>query len=681
MGDSLMAVFGVPTAHDDDAERAVAAALAMRHVGGDLVFSIGVNSGEVMVTPLVRSAGTTVIGDTVNVAARLEKAAGPGEVLCGPLTVELVRGRAVFRPRQSVLLKGKSEPVQVWEAVSMAPSGDARTVHDLPLIGRDEELAYLTSQWQRVVRDHRFQLALVCGDAGSGKSRLLTELVAVAAREGQVVLTSYPAYGPLGGVRLARDLLRQLGPSGDADVATRVRSLAGPVDVSLRSIDPSGLQKEQLWALARLLEEKGSAGPLLIVVDDFHHATETTLQIVNEIPGRLAGVPVLLVLAGRNEPSDWLSHYPSATKVRVPPLSRCDAALLAEQLVGDKPLSDEAADWLIDRSGGSPLYLRELVRVARTTGSLVDAGDHYRLGAAPVPATLHALLAARLDAIGPFQKQTFQQLAVIGNGATEEQLSSLGGTPSLEALRGLLELGLVRQEHDGTYSPADPLLSEVAYETLPRTARGEMHKVAAEVASRPEDRGRHLASAASYLEGDESVAAEAAEALVRVGVQFTQSARFPEARRLLERAVALGSRDLDALLNLAEVQALDADIDAALHTLGRIDDDPTDARVGIERDHAMGRVEMFSSPATAVPRLHAVAARWEQEGESEKQAWALANAGVAAFNLSRMEEASIDLEKAVGLFQEMGDEAGEVAAASFLCLVRPADPRVPTWLS
>ncbi|HUE60803.1 MAG TPA: adenylate/guanylate cyclase domain-containing protein, partial [Acidimicrobiales bacterium] len=175
MGDSLMAVFGVPTAHDDDAERAVSAALAMRHVGGDLVFSIGVNSGEVMVTPLVRSAGTTVIGDTVNVAARLEKAAGPGEVLCGPLTVELVRGRAVFRPRQSVLLKGKSEPVQVWEAVSMAPSGDARTVHDLPLIGRDEELAYLTSQWQRVVRDHRFQLALVCGDAGSGKSRLLTE--------------------------------------------------------------------------------------------------------------------------------------------------------------------------------------------------------------------------------------------------------------------------------------------------------------------------------------------------------------------------------------------------------------------------------------------------------------------------------------------------------------------------
>ena len=680
MGDSLMAVFGVPTAHDDDAERAVAAALAMRHIGGDLVFSIGVNSGEVMVTQLVRSTGTTVIGDTVNVAARLEKAAGPGEVLCGPLTVELVRGRAVFRPRQPVLLKGKSEPVQVWEAVSMGPSGEATTVHDLPLIGRDEELAYLTSQWQRVVRDSRYQLALVTGDGGSGKSRLLTELAAVAARDGQVVWTSYPAYGPLGGVRLARDLLHQLGPSGDTEVATRVHSLAGPVDVSLRSIDPTGLQKEQMWALGRLLEEKGAARPLLIVVDDFHHATETTLQIVSEIPGRLAGVPILLVLAGRSEPSEWLARFTSATKVRVPPLSRCDAALLAEELVGDKPLSADAADWLIERSGGSPLYLRELVRVARATGSLVDAGDHYRLGVAPVPATLQALLAARLDAIGPFQKQTFQQLAVIGNGATEEQLSALGGTPSLDALRGLLELGLVRQEHDGTYSAADPLLSEVAYETLPRTARGEMHRIVATVASRPEDRGRHLASAAGYLEGDESVASEAAEALVRVGVQFTQSARFPEARRLLERAVSLGSRDPDALLSLAEVQALDGDSDAALQTLGLIEDDPSDPRVAIEREHAVGRVEMFTSPSDAVPRLHAVAGRWAQEGEREKQAWAYANAGVAAFNLSRMEEASTDLEQAVVMFQEIGDKAGEVAAASFLCLVRPADPRVPSWL-
>ncbi len=134
MGDSLMAVFGVPLAHDDDAERAVAAALAMRKLGGDLVFSIGINSGEVMATSVGRTGDSTVIGDTVNVAARLEKAAGPGEVLCGSLTAELVGNRAVFRPRRSAVLKGKREPVDVWEAVAMRHPDEpaARRRHPAP---------------------------------------------------------------------------------------------------------------------------------------------------------------------------------------------------------------------------------------------------------------------------------------------------------------------------------------------------------------------------------------------------------------------------------------------------------------------------------------------------------------------------------------------------------------------
>ena len=680
MGDSLMAVFGVPTAHDDDAERAVSAALAMRHVGGDLVFSIGVNSGEVMFTSLAGSGGATVIGDTVNVAARLEKAAGPGEVVCGPLTVQLVGDRAVFKPRQPLLLKGKSEPLEVWEATSMGTARVDDSLDDMPLVGRDEELAYLTAQWNRVVRDCSYHLALVCGDAGSGKSRLVAELAATAARDGQVVWTSYPAYGPLGGVRLASDLLRQLGPAGDTDVWTRVRSLAGPVDVSLQSMDPAGLQKEQLWALARLLEEKGSSGPLLIVVDDFHHATETTLQIVGELPGRLGGVPILLVLIGRSEPSDWLTRFPTANKVKVPPLGEADSARLAAGLAGEKPLSEEATQWLVDRAAGNPLYLRELVGVARATGSLVDAGDHYGLGAAPVPATLQALLAARLDALGAAQKQTYQHLAVVGSRASEDDLYSLGGAGSNQALGSLIELGLVRREADGSYSPADPLLSEVAYETLPRSARGDLHKRAATITSRPEERSRHLERAARYLDGDEQVATQAADALVRLGLEFLQSARFPEARRLLERAVSLGCRDVPALLALAEVQALGDDAAKALDTLRLINDDPADAAIAIEREHAVGRVQMFADSAAARPQLHEVARRWSETGDHLKEAWALANAGVAAFNMSRMEEAADDLERAVQLFGELGDPAGEVAASSFLCLVRPTDPRVPAWL-
>ena len=165
MGDSVMAVFGVPVADDDDAERAVAAGLAMKELGGDLAFSIGINSGEVMATTVGRAGDFTVIGDTVNVAARLEKVASAGEVLCGRLTVDLASRAVVFRERKSVLLKGKREPVQVWEAAAMRYSigvtgdgdtedGDVRS-SEPPLIGRADELAFLESQWRRVCRDRR----------------------------------------------------------------------------------------------------------------------------------------------------------------------------------------------------------------------------------------------------------------------------------------------------------------------------------------------------------------------------------------------------------------------------------------------------------------------------------------------------------------------------------------------
>ncbi len=187
MGDSLMAVFGVPLAHDDDAERAVAAAMEMRHLGGDLVFSIGVNSGEVMATAMGAGGGMTVIGDTVNVAARLEKAAGPGEVLCGRLTTELVGGRIAFRARQPVLLKGKQEPVEVWEAVSLRPVDSQPSAPSPPLVGRDDELAFLEAQWRRVCRDGRPQVVVVCGDAGSGKTRVTTELARAAEVDGTVI--------------------------------------------------------------------------------------------------------------------------------------------------------------------------------------------------------------------------------------------------------------------------------------------------------------------------------------------------------------------------------------------------------------------------------------------------------------------------------------------------------------
>jgi class 3 adenylate cyclase/tetratricopeptide (TPR) repeat protein len=687
MGDSLMAVFGVPVAHDDDAERAVAAALTMRKLGGDLVFSIGINSGEVMATPIGGNGGMTVIGDAVNVAARLEEAAGPGEVLCGPLTVELVGARGVFRCRQPVILKGKREPLEVAEAVALrAPATEAdEGLAGVALVGRDDELAYLGSLWQRVCRDRQFHMVLLCGDAGSGKTSVTSALAAVAAADGKVVRASYPAYGPMGGVAVVEQLLRQIGPANDEEVAARVRSLAGDTDAALRSLDPEGLQKEQLWGFLKLLEEKGGDNPLLVVLDDVHRGSETFLKFVSDVTRRLLEVPVLVVLSGRSEPGAWLSYFPSATTLHLPPLCHTDAVALARAFVPGKPLADDSARLIVERAGGNPLYMRELIRMAQATGSLIDEGGFCRLGSpSALPASLHGVLSARLDSLTPAHKAAFQLVTVLGEDASVEAVSSLGratGRPeSGGALASLVAAGMLRRTGAGIHEAADPLLSEVAYEMLPRNIRGDLHRRASRQSAGAEGRARHLERAAEYLTDDVELRAEAAGLLAELGEEYFSAARYQDAMRLLERAIGLGCRRPAALLRLADLQGLSSREEAAVATL-RLIDDAADPYTVAERDHAAARIRMFSDPVSALAQLEEVAARWNSMGNRSGEAWGLANAGVASFNLNQMEHAAELLERALAIFEATGDRAGAVSTSSFLCLVKPADKRASTWLA
>ncbi len=679
LGDALMAVFGVPVAHDDDAERAVAAALSMRTLGGDLVFSIGVNSGSVMVTSL-GGADVTVIGDTVNVAARLEAAAGPGEVLCGPLTAQLA-GHAVSLVRKpSIMLKGKREPVEVWEAVGFRQTDVDGDPGGPPLVGREAELAFLRAQWETVVSEGQPQVVVVCGDAGSGKSRLASELADWAAMEGQVLRANYPAYGSIGGARLATDVLRQLGPSRDPDVNLRLRSLTGDVDPTLREFDPAALQAEQLWAFAQLLAEKTDGSPLLVVIDDVHRTADRPLGML--AAAARSKVPMLTVLVGRSDPGDWRRYFPDATTVRLSALSRRDATRLAEAFLCDKPLAPEAAEFLVERSGGNPFYLRELVAMGRAQGSLVEDGGSYRLrDDAAIPASMQALLAARLDSMEPTQKLAFEYVAVLGDAPTRYEVEQLGGAGSGAALRALVDSGLLHQRSDGRYAVQDALLREVAYETLPRTLRGELHRRAADLVGRPEERARHLERAAEYLADDRPLVTDAADALADVGEALLADSRHQDAMRVLERAVALGCRRPWALLDLARLQAQTGPEDVARETLALVADDPADPAVMVERDHCLANTRVFSDPGWALPRLQDVARRWEELGNRAKEAWAHANAGVALFNLSHMHESAAELERSLALFDAIGDRQGRVASSVFLCLVLPADERVPGWLA
>ena len=679
MGDSVMAVFGVPVAHDDDAERAVAAALAMRHLGGDLVFAIGVNSGEVMATTVGHEGAMTVIGDTVNVAARLEKAAAPGEVLCGPLTTELAGGRIRFRRRQPVLLKGKREPVEVWEALALA-GRHVQPDAALPLVGRQDELVFLESLWRRVRGDRRPHVVLVCGEAGVGKSRLTEELVRLAEREGTVVRATYPGYGAMGGVRVAAEVVQQLGSTGDPEVDVRIRSIAGELDASLKEIDPAAMHQEQVWALTRLLQAKGADRPLLIAIDDMHRSGDRSLEVLSDVAGRLQHVPLLTVLTGRTEPGEWLNAFPAATTVRLGPLSGPEAVALAGGFAGATPLAPEAAEFLVTRAAGNPLYLRELVSMARSRGLLVADGPQYRLTAhAAIPATLQALLAARLDALEPGQKSALQHIAVLG-ASTAEQLGALGVPDAGTQLRGLAEAGLVRQDHEGRVDAVDALLREVAYETLPRNVRGELHRRAAGAAQEPDERARHLDRAARFLAHDDAVAAEAAEALAEAGRTFLAASRHLDALRLFERAVARGCRRPAVLLDMARVQAMCGKIDDAVATLAAVEDDPADPALAVERDHIAANARVFTDPGWAVPRLQDVTARWHALGQADKAAWGHANTGVAHFYLSQLDRAGEELERGLAMFDQLGDRTGGVAAASFLCLAKPTDRRVPQWL-
>jgi class 3 adenylate cyclase/tetratricopeptide (TPR) repeat protein len=672
LGDCLMAVFGVPQSHDNDAERAVAAGLAMRGLGGDLAFSIGINSGEVMVTAVGRDGEVTVIGDAVNVAARLEKAAGPGEVLIGPLTKQLAGSRVATGERRAVVLKGKRDPLDVWEATAVVTAVEDPHGERPPLVGRDDDLAFLRAQWRRTVRDRRAGVLLLCGDAGLGKSRLIDELAESLRDEARVVRTTYPAYGGTATSRIAVQIVKQLGFTGKDEVDVRAGSMGGEVHPSLRAIEPEARHKEQLWAFRRLIETKAREMPILLVIEDVHRSGEQTLGLLAELVARLPDVPLLLLLAGRPDASAWLSSFPTATTVRLEPLSPADGATLVDALAAGRELAPAARADLVVRGGGNPLHLRELVAVVRARSS--DPTQGFAL-----PPTLQAILAARLDALPPAQKQCLQCVAVFGDRATERQVSAIGAQDADRNLRELAAVGLLRHHSEGGFEVGDPLMREVAYETQPRQLRGERHRLAADETSDPVERTRHLDLAATYLPGDEDVTALAAEALRSTGLELLADQRLADAVTMLDRARQLGASDADLLLKLGRAQGDLGRVEDALATLALVPDDGSPA-IAAELLHARGNALMFrDSPAAAVDLEQAVE-RWTALGRPLDGAWAHANLGVALFLQGSVADSERELQTALDLFEDLGDVAGATAVHRFWGLLRPDDPRILGWL-
>ena len=527
IGDAVMAVFGVPRVHEDDALRAVRAAAEMRDALPELGVQarIGVNTGEVVTGTEERLA----TGDAVNVAARLEQAAQAGEILIGAATLALVRAAVEAEAVEPLPLKGKSEPVAAFRL--SAVKGAVSRRHDVPMVGREQELADLRSAYDEAVRDRRCRLFTVVGAAGVGKSRLAYEFL--AGVQARVVRGRCLSYGEGVTYWPVVEVLKQLDalPS-DPVAAASVRSV-------LRETDVGASPEEIAWGFRKLLEEQASAKPLICLFDDIQWAEQTLLDLIEHIALLSRGAPILVLCLARSELVESHPDWPVA--LRLEPLAPTQVGALIPDA-----LSDDLRDRITRAAGGNPLFITEMVALAAETD-----------GEVVVPPTLRVLLAARLDQLDQSERAVLDRGAVEGEifhrGAVQALTEGAGVTPRLVSLvrKGLIRPDAAQIPEDDAFRFRHLLIRDAAYDALPKSTRAELHERFADwledhgssLVELDEILGYHLEQAARYKAElgvpDERLALRAGERLARAGRRILIPGNEQPAQRLLERALTL----------------------------------------------------------------------------------------------------------------------------------------------
>ena len=571
VGDAVLAVFGIPVVHEDDALRAVRAAAELRDelsslndeldatYGVRIGVRTGIHTGEVFAgDPAGGDAFAT--GDAVVVAQRLESAAEPGEILVGDATVRLVRDAVSVEAIAPLALKGKAEPVDAWRLVRVEPdaAGVARRV-DTPLVGRGRELDELLAELERVTADRTCRVVTVVGEPGVGKSRLAAELVATAGDDALVLEGRCLPYGngitfwPLRELVASLDLDAVLG-----DDAARERLLE-----AVGRAEPRSRTDEIFAAVRRLLETLARDRTVVLLLDDVQWAEPAFLDLVEYLAGWSRGAPILVCCLARPDLADvrpaWIG-----TTVRLAPLGRDESRALLDNLAG--PLDPEAADAVARATGGNPLFLEEMLRMLVEDGVLVERDGRLEAAAAVdtlrVPDTVQAVLAARLDHLQADERAVLQRAAVIGQvfwwGAVAD-LSAPGEADGVAArLQALVRKGLIRPD-TRTFAGEDGfrfghiLIRDAAYDSTSKRVRAELHeRFAAWAEARPGESGldeiigHHLEQAHRLRlelgpagEAETALAGRAADRLLRAGRRALDRADLHAARALLERAAAL----------------------------------------------------------------------------------------------------------------------------------------------
>ncbi len=509
IGDAVMAVFGVPAIHEDDALRAVRAAAEMREAlealnkelerdhGVSLAARIGVNTGQVVAGD---QGDTLVTGDAVNVAARLEQAADPGTVLIGEETLRLVRDAVVVEAMPPLEVKGKSEPLAAFRLVQVTAgvAGVARRL-DSPMVGRERELARLRETFEAAIVDRSCQLFTILGTPGVGKSRLVEEFLG-SLGEATVLRGRCLPYGegitffPVGEVlkeaaglddfdapdEIERKICAVLGPDGPA--CSTLAQLFG-------AAEHDSSVEETFWAVRSFLEAVAQTAPLALVFDDIHWGEPTFLDLIEHITGWAREAPILVLCLARPELLDERAGWGrgnNATTISLEPLSDDECGNLIGNLLGRAALPEEARDRILAAAEGTPLFVEEMLSMLIDDGSLARDGDRW-VATGPlvdlrVPPTIQALLAARLEQLTGDERAVIQRAAVCGKQFHVGAVAALlDGGEVQPILMGLVRRDVLRPDRSSlagqdAFRFRHQLIRDAAYEAAPKALRAELHE-------------------------------------------------------------------------------------------------------------------------------------------------------------------------------------------------------------
>jgi class 3 adenylate cyclase len=617
IGDAVMAVFGIPVLHEDDSLRAVRAAHQLgtavdalnEYVSGSgwppISLRIGVNTGEVVAgDPSVSQ--TLVTGDAVNVAARLEQAANPGEVILGASTYRLVRDAVEAEPIPALALKGKAEPVEAYRLVGLKEGQPIRR-QDTPLVGRQSELRILGEAFDRAKREQACHLFTLFGPAGVGKSRLIHEFLLQVGAESKVLRARCLPYGegitfwpivelaqaaagiePADRAESARAKLQTLlEGTGERDaIVDRVAAAIGLSDAAIPS-------EEIFWGVRRLLEAIARDLPLIVVIDDLHWAEPTMLDLVEHIADWSHEAAILLLVVARPEMLDsrpqWGGGKMNTTTILLEQLSAEDSAEMVEHLIGDEAVARAIQARIGDTAEGNPLFMEELVAMLVDEGVLRRVNGGWQtdedLSQVHVPPTVSALVSARLDRLEPSERDLIGRASVVGKIFQRSAVTELSPPERREELGARL-MTLVRKElvrPDRSGSTGDEafrfrhiLVRDAAYGSLPKEQRADLHarfaawleRIAGErqleyeevIAYHLEQAHRYRAELGLADELTRSLAARAASLLRAAGLRALGRHDPPAVGNLLSRAAALvdDPRERGELLMHVAASAMEA---------------------------------------------------------------------------------------------------------------------------